>query len=96
MIPHVTEARPLEDHRLRLRFDDGTEGVVDIAARVRFVGVFEPLASLENFRRVRVDSEAGTVVWPNGADLDPVVLYAAAHGTSPEEVLRRPAAATGR
>lgn len=32
------------------------------------------------FARVAVDSEAGTIVWPNGADIDPDVLYAAAHG----------------
>ncbi|WP_242647915.1 DUF2442 domain-containing protein [Candidatus Desulforudis audaxviator] len=28
------------------------------------------------FRQVKVDPGAGTVVWPNGADLDPDVLYA--------------------
>ena len=28
------------------------------------------------FAQVRVDPELGTVVWPNGAELDPDVLYA--------------------
>jgi hypothetical protein len=38
--------------------------------------VFEPLRrDPELFRRVRVDHELGTVVWPNGADLDPDVLH---------------------
>ena len=27
------------------------------------------------FRAVRVDEELGTIVWPNGADIDPDVLY---------------------
>jgi hypothetical protein len=27
------------------------------------------------FAQVRVDTELGTVVWPNGADLDPLVLH---------------------
>jgi len=27
-----------------------------------------------------VDPEAGTIVWPNDTDLDPDVLYEAAHG----------------
>jgi hypothetical protein len=27
------------------------------------------------FSQVRVDPELGTVVWPNGADLDPDVVY---------------------
>jgi len=34
------------------------------------------------FARVEVDAEAGTIVWPNGADLDPDVLYAAARGAA--------------
>jgi hypothetical protein len=38
--------------------------------------VFEPLRrDLGLFRSVQVDPEAGTIVWPNGADMDPNVLY---------------------
>jgi hypothetical protein len=29
------------------------------------------------FERVRVDRGLGTITWPNGADLDPDVIYAA-------------------
>jgi hypothetical protein len=75
------EVRPLKGYRLRLRFDDGASGIVDVSRRVPFDGVFEPLRDPEYFRRVRVDPELGTVVWPNGADLDPVVLYCLATGT---------------
>jgi len=32
------------------------------------------------FRQLRVDQELGTVVWPNGADIDPDVLI---EGLSP-------------
>jgi hypothetical protein len=35
----------------------------------------EPLQNPDYFRRVRVDPELGTVVWPNGDDLDPDVLH---------------------
>jgi len=37
--------------------------------------VFEPLRDPAYFAKLRVDPELGTVVWPNGADLDPDVLY---------------------
>ena len=57
------------------------EGVVDLAPHLRFRGVFEPLREPAYFAQVCVDRELGTVVWPNGADLDPDVLYARIAGT---------------
>lgn len=43
--------------------------------------IFEPLiADPYKFAEVRVDSELGTIVWPNGADVCPDVLY---HGRTP-------------
>jgi hypothetical protein len=62
-------------HRLRLRFADGLEGEVDVASLVPFDRVFAPLRDPEEFGRARLDRELRTVVWPSGADLDPVVLY---------------------
>jgi hypothetical protein len=70
----VTEAEPLEGHQLRLRFDDGSERVVDLAG-VLWGEMGEPLRNPEYFRQVRVDPELRTVVWPNGFDLDPDVLH---------------------
>lgn len=75
MIHDVIAVRPLDRYRLHLRFDDGVEGIVDVSSRVPFDGVFAPLEDPEYFRQVRVNEELGTVVWPNGADLDPIVLY---------------------
>ena len=38
----------------------------------------EPIRmSRELFEAVSVDTELGVVVWPNGADIDPDVLYGA-------------------
>ncbi len=67
----------LSDYRVRLRFDDGQERDVDL---LPFLSgpVFEPLIRDRTlFERVRVDPELGTIVWPNGADLDPDVLHEA-------------------
>lgn len=73
-IPLVVEARALEDHKLWLRFSDGAEGTVDLSG-LGFTGVFEPLADVSEFAKVKVHPEWGTVFWPNGADLDPIVLH---------------------
>lgn len=80
MLKDIAAAEALPSHRLRLRFEDGVEGEVDVARLVRFEGVLAALADPAEFARVRVDPESGTVVWPNGADLDPDVLYAEVTG----------------
>jgi hypothetical protein len=81
MLKDIVAVNPLGDYRLHLRFEDGVEGVVDLAHHLSFRGVFEPLRDPAWFARVRVDRELGTVVWPNGADLDPDVLYGRLTGT---------------
>jgi hypothetical protein len=82
MLHDVVEARALEGHRLFVRFDDGTTGTLDIAALTKFDGVFAPLQDPVYFANVRVDPDLGTVVWPDGADLCPDVLYARVTGGS--------------
>jgi len=80
MMKDIVEARPLDGYELYLRFEDGTDGVVDIAKLISFHGVFEPLESRAYFEQVQVNTELGTVFWPNGADLDPDVLHAVVSG----------------
>ncbi len=70
----VTGVEPLEEYRLRLWFDDGSERVVDLS-EVLWGPMAEPLRDPDYFRRLRVDDELRTVVWPNGFDLDPEVLH---------------------
>ncbi len=73
-IPVVVEARHTEGYRVWMRFDDGTEGEIDLEADL-WGPVFEPLKDIGEFKRLRADPEADTIVWPNGADLAPEYLY---------------------
>lgn len=72
---NVIEVKPMPGYRLFLRFEDGAEGSICLTDLVPFEGVFEPLRDPAEFNRVSVNSELGSVEWPNGADLDPDVLY---------------------
>lgn len=72
--PVVVGAAVVGDHLLRLLFSDGTVGDVDFSAE-RWTGVLEPLADPAFFAKVTVDTEAGTVAWPDGIDLAPEPLY---------------------
>lgn len=38
-------------------------------------GVFEAIKDRDFFAKVTVDQEIGTIVWPNGVDYAPDVLY---------------------
>jgi len=72
---HVTAVEVVGDHRLRLAFEDGARGEIDLSSW-RWRGVFEPLVDPDYFRQVRLDEELGTIVWPNGADIAPETLHA--------------------
>ena len=80
MLKDIVEARPVGGYKLFLRFEDGVSSEVDVSTLIEFRGVFEPLRDVHEFAKVRVEPELGTVVWPNGADLDPDVLYAVLTG----------------
>ena len=70
----IRSATPLPGYRLRLRFDDGAEGVVDLSGMVG-KGVFASWKDPAAFARVSVDPETGTVAWPDGIDLCPDALH---------------------
>lgn len=78
--PLLIEATPTGDFAVRVVFEDGTAGEVDLSYLVDYGGVFEPLRDPDYFGRLRADPEAGTIVWPNDADIAPETLYAHACG----------------
>ena len=81
MFPRVKDVRHVGDYRLELSFTDGTKGELNFAERVvGRGGVFTPLEDISFFRQVKVDSEAGTIVWPNEVDFCPDVLYSLVTG----------------
>lgn len=80
MLVDVVSATVLEGYQVKLRFKDGVEGIVDISKMVKFSGVFAPLTDYNYFSKMSVNPDLGTISWPNGADIDPDVLYAAITG----------------
>ncbi len=77
MIHPIYRVRSFEmagDYTLRVRFDDETEQVINF--RPILCGqLFGPLRELTLFNQVRIDREVHTLVWPNGADFDPLTLH---------------------
>lgn len=77
-VRHV-EAQP--GHRLKVCFNDGTKGCVDLRGLIKSAdaGVFAVLADESLFCKVSV--EFGVVTWPGGLDLAPDAMYAAIRET---------------
>jgi hypothetical protein len=71
-IPKVTAVEVRPPYGLHLSFDDGVTREVDLSDEL-WGPMFEPLQDPAFFARVTI--EHGTVVWPNGVDLDPLVLH---------------------
>ncbi len=76
MLQDIVAVEAKQEYKLYLSFENGVFGEVDVSQLIEFSGVFAPLKELSYFKQVQVNSEVGTIVWPNGADLDPDVLYA--------------------
>jgi hypothetical protein len=71
----VTDVEVVQGRTVRLRFSDSSERVVDLTPFL-WGPVFQTIAADDDeFRRVKVDRDLGTICWPNGADLDPDVLH---------------------
>lgn len=80
MLIDIVAVKAFPDYSLELTFEDGAVGRLDLRELVDFKGVFGPLKDPDYFRQVAVDNESGTINWPNGADLDPDVLYSIVTG----------------
>ncbi len=71
----VAEVRVLPDYRLYVRFNDGSEGEIDMARFVRSpkAGVFAALRDERLF--AEATAVLGAVTWPGGLDLAPDAMH---------------------
>lgn len=72
--PRVLFAEILGGFEVRITFSDGVVRTVDLFQYLRGP-VFRELHDPQRFNELEVDAHLGTIVWPNGADIDPDVLY---------------------
>jgi hypothetical protein len=73
-IHRVTSFERVGEYRVNIRFADGLTRTIDFEP-VLEGEIFGPLRNPVVFARLRLDTEVGTLVWPNGADFDPATLH---------------------
>ena len=71
MFVHVTDVQYVKDYQLRLTFNNGIVGGIDLEPEL-YGEIFEPLRDKALFRQVYLTSR--TIEWPNGADFAPEFL----------------------
>lgn len=81
------KVRPVGRYRIWLRFQDCTEGEVDLS-HLAGRGVFAAWDKEGVFAKVKLGPH-GAVEWPGDVDLCPDALYLRLTGKQPEEVLAR-------
>ena len=86
-LPSIIAVRIVRDRIVHLTFDDGLEGEVDLAPKLRGT-VFAELARADK-ASAKIFIDMDTIAWENGADMAPEPLYDevkaanAAHSTTP-------------
>ena len=73
-LPEIVEAKWLKGYCVQVTFNNLQKGIIDLEKYVG-KGIFKELKNIEKFKRLKVDAELGTIIWPNGADIAPEVLY---------------------
>lgn len=71
----VKSIKPIHDFVVSVKFTDETEREINLEPYLRGK-VFEDIRqNPEVFQAMKIDERMGTIVWENGADIDPDVLY---------------------
>ncbi|MEL6721919.1 MAG: DUF2442 domain-containing protein [Pseudomonadota bacterium] len=83
MFLHIKDARHIENYKVEILFNNGKQGIADLKTALKGP-VFEALKNEEKFAEFVVDTELGTIVWSNGADLAPEFFYFQAFKHEPE------------
>lgn len=64
----------VEPYSLKVKFEDGKIQLVNLREILKGK-LYSPLLDKEFFKKARLDEEIKTIIWPNGADFDPAILY---------------------
>ena len=87
----IETAQPLTGYRLKIRFNDGLEGIYPVEPEQRG-GVFLKLLDAKTFNAVTINPDFGCVEWPGGIDLCPDTMHQAMTGSEAEVETHSPMA----
>jgi len=75
----IADASYESGYRIKLRFNTGEEGVVDLSDLIDRYAISHPLKNISQFKQFYLD-EWPTLAWSCGFDVSPETLYERATG----------------
>ena len=81
----IISVEPLPDYRLRLKFEDGVTGEVDLSGEMG-KGVFAAWNNPNVFGAVKIGRNGRALVWTDELDLCADALYLEITGKQPEDL----------
>jgi hypothetical protein len=84
MFPQLSSVEAIAKYKLKLLYDDDTEGLVDLS-HLAGRGVFKIWDEGQAFFKVSIDSETNALIWSDTVDLDPDNLYLQIKGLTFEQ-----------
>ncbi len=73
-IHKIVSFRNIAPYTLEVTFENSIGKIIDFQP-ILSGELFGPLRDIHIFEKVMIDPEVHTLVWPNGADFDPALLY---------------------
>ena len=70
----IKDLNYIGNYRLKLKFENNEVKEVDLKNYLDGA-VFEPLKNIDFFKKVSLNSDIDTIIWPNNADYSPDFLY---------------------
>ncbi len=83
-MPTLVSVEPLPNYRLKLAYDDGASGQVDVS-QFAGQGVFDAWRDVTFFNQVRI-GEFGELSWGDDIELCPDALYMQLTGKSADDI----------
>lgn len=80
MLHDVISAQYIQDYKIKITFDDGSEGIADFSPYPQKGGVFSKFNDLDFFKTFTVDKELGVISWGQEIDIAPETLYSMVTG----------------
>ena len=85
MLYDIIEAEYLENYKLKIVFENGMNGIVDLSEYPKKGGVFNKFKDVNFFKNFSISRELGTIVWGDEIDIAPETLYEKCEQTVPSD-----------